>query len=205
MSRYTELKEKYNAYWQKVLSTDDDLFAQMSIEDLVGLKKAVSNVNNILTLQTTNAFIKMLYNDNRIGVQLYTDLLKEVDCVHANTNGFDVESSYAEFKFVAEVKCNIPVEDTAFGAAQEKGIIKDIESLVESKKSSKISEKEIGDYYKFMVFLDIERVQESSKRLMAKLAKRRNKPIPNIELYETNIQLRKDIVYIVFIKPELLK
>lgn len=203
MSRYTELKEKFNAYWQKALSTNEDLFAKMSIEDLVGLKKAVSNVNNILTLQTTNAFIKMLREDNQINGQHFADLIKDVDSVHANTNGFDVESKNPDFKFVAEVKCNIPVEENAFGAAQEEGIVKDIKALLESKTTSKVSKEEIQDYYKFMVLLDIERVQESAKRLMCKLAKRKNNPIPNIELYSLNIPLQKDVVYIVFIKPNI--
>lgn len=201
MSRFNELKERYNAYWQKVLSTDEDLFAKMSIGDFVGLKKAVSNVNNILTLLTTNAFVKMLHNDNRISHQLCNNLLNEVDSVHANTNGFDVESNYEEYKFVTEVKCNIPVEERTFGAAQEEGIVDDIRALLESKKTSKISKEEIGDYYKFMVLLDVERVQDSAKKLMGKLAKKKNNPIPNIALYEPDIQLRKDVVYIVFIKP----
>ena len=203
MSRYTELKEKFNAYWQKSLSTNEDLFAKMSIEDLVGLKKAVSNVNNILTLQTTNAFIKMLRDDNRISSQHCADVLNEVDSTHANTNGFDVESNNPDSKFVAEVKCNIPVEESAFGAAQEDGIVKDIRALLESKKTSKVSKEEIGEYYKFMVLLDVERVQESAKRLISKLAKRKKNPIPNIELYEAGVQLRKDIAYLAFVNPEI--
>lgn len=172
----------------------------MSINDFIGLKKAVSNVNNILTLQTTNAFIKMLHSDKRISDELRKDLLDAVDGIDANTNGFDVESDKDEFKFVAEVKCNIPVGTTTFGAAQQNGIIKDIKALSESKRTSKIAKDEIAEYFKFMVLLNVEGVRESAVRLKGKLEKMNN--IPNIEVYSSEIQLQTNVVYIVFIDTD---
>ena len=152
----------------------------------------------------TESFVHTLHNDGVISTPQQSEMLKQLFETHANTNGFDVEYSDKQIKIVAEVKCNIPVNETSFGAAQENSIMDDVDHLFHSKKKSDLSKKAIQDYYKFMVFLDVENgldvknVRISTQKLIRKLTKKGL----NVTEYTPKTKLQKDIVYFIYISTD---
>lgn len=147
-----------------------DLFANIDNNKFIELKKAVSDINNITTLITTNAFFKKLKDDGFIkSDDQHKRMFDFFNGSNANSNGFDIEypnkikgkeiewlpeNSNDDIKILAEVKCNIPINEGEFGKQQNEGIIKDILHLYYGKTKSKLTKEEIDDYYKFMVILD---------------------------------------------------
>lgn len=135
-----------------------DAYKKISAGKFVSLKKALSNINNIVTLKVTNLFIEQLVNDEFIGKDQGSRMKADVNSISANANGYDVEyttDKEDERNILAEVKCNIPVGKTTFGSKQKDGILKDIEGLLNGKEKSKLKAK-VGSYFKFMVFMNYE-------------------------------------------------
>ena len=57
-SRQLDLEEKFNCYWNQALKTNGvDYLKRLTINDLVEMKKAISNINNLITLRITLRFI----------------------------------------------------------------------------------------------------------------------------------------------------
>lgn len=147
-----------------------DLFANIDYRKLIDLKKTLSDINNIITLITTNAFLKKLKYDGFIkNNDQYIRMFDFFNGSNANSNGFDIEypkkerngkeiwlpeNSKDDIKILAEVKCNIPINEGEFGKQQNEGIITDILHLYYGKTKSKLTKEEIDVYYKFMVILD---------------------------------------------------
>lgn len=198
IDRRAELAKEFDGFWKKVLNTQDSLFAQMTINDFVELKKAISCINNIVTLLVTDRFIDFLLQNHVISAEQAEKMHQDVNQTHANTNGFDIECK-ENVKIVAEVKCNIPVGKNTFGAAQETGIMKDIKHLYCGKTKSNINEQEIGTYYKFMVVLDSDGVKNSVQKLVYKMHNHPDYANIPIAEYEANIQLDTNTVYIAYI------
>lgn len=157
-----------------------DAYKKISAGKFVSLKKALSNINNIVTLKVTNLFIEKLVNDGFIGNDQGCRMKADVNSISANANGYDVEYPNPNSKgtnkpvvkpknILAEVKCNIPVGEKQFGSAQKAGILKDIEGLIEEKKLR--SEAKEKSYFKFMVFMNYKddekhNVKESVEKLL---------------------------------------
>ena len=58
--RRQDLEEKFNRFWNKALKTTDvDYLKRLTTDDLVELKKAVSNINNLVTLRVTYGFLPL--------------------------------------------------------------------------------------------------------------------------------------------------
>ncbi|MBQ9253295.1 MAG: hypothetical protein IJ180_11435 [Bacteroidales bacterium] len=108
-----------------------------------------------------------------------------MDNQHANTNGYDVQNK--DNKIIAEVKCNIPVEEKSFGVAQKTAIKKDLDGLRFGKTKSR--DINISEYYKFMVMQDLPNVREAMQKLYGEDC---------VEL--TNKNINKEQIYIVYIK-----
>ena len=118
----------------------------MKAEHYIRLKQILSDVNNIITMKATKAFISKVYKT------ILTTVLK----TKPNTNGYDVsyDGSLGGEKFIAEVKCNIPVKANSFGAKQIVEIKTDINNLFNGKgKVIKTNNKYYEDYYKFFVVM----------------------------------------------------
>ena len=94
------------------------------------------------------------------------------------------------------MKCNIPVAVKRFGAAQKKGIIKDINGLITGKTKSAI--KDTSKYYKFMVVLEVDGIKDAMNHIV-KNFKFRNVCVLNTN---NNNSLDKQTVYIVYIDLE---
>lgn len=161
-NREESLQKSFNNFWRGRLGIND-AYQKLSIEDLVALKNAVSDINNIITLRVSIKFIDMLREQ---GVLSYGSYIKAVELVNGespNANGYDIKLE--EQKIVAEVKCNIPIKDKTFGANQIKGIRKDIDGMNEPLKKTK-DKTDTKDYLKFMVLLDNDGVREAMKKII---------------------------------------
>lgn len=210
IDRENELKKNFISAVKEVfgLEIKEEDYEKISAEKFVSLKKALSNINNIVTLKVTNLFIEKLSKDDFVD-DTQADAMKGIiNSTSANANGYDVEytaNKQKEKNILAEVKCNIPVGITQFGSAQKAGILKDIEGLLNGEKKLK-SEAEVGSYFKFMVFMDYEdenhnhNVRDSVETLL------KNTPY-KVKYYDENChdgkcQLDNDHVYIIFISSE---
>ena len=199
-SRVEDLSEKFNSFWNNYFHDEKDYFKELTISNLVSLKKTVSNINNIITLRVTNQFVEYLHSEGIITASQKEEVLSNVDKIHPNSNGYDVKLTYPEIKIIAEVKCCIPAGTNSYGAAQEESIFTDIELLLDGKSKSGIKEGDnIKEYYKFMVLMAGEKVETSIAKLLVKLKK---DPGKKVELYTSKNDLRKDTVYVVSIAPD---
>ena len=188
--RETELKNQFNEFFKK--HKIDNLYDQLSVEEMIDLKKVISCINNIITLRATKAFVEKLYDDCFITAAEKDNIIVDVNGVHANTNGFDVQyKSDIGKNIIAEVKCNIPVDKTSFGPAQKDGIVKDIKNLLEGKKKADITD--ISAYYKFMVILDC---SENVRGCMQKIINAQGR----VKIYDSPNSLDKDNVFVVYVK-----
>ena len=197
-NRKDDLSSAFNSFWQEALNSKEDYYSKLTLKEFVNLKKAITNINNIITMLVTESFVKTLHKDGVISTPQQSEMLEQLFETHANTNGFDVEYSAGQMKIVAEVKCNIPVNETSFGAAQENSIMEDVDHLFHSKKKSDLTSEDIQDFYKFMVFLDVENVRVSTQKLIRKLTKKGL----NVTEYTPKTKLQKDIVYFIYIRTE---
>ena len=185
-SRQLDLEEKFNCYWNQALKTNGvDYLNHLTINDLVEMKKAISNINNLITLKVTLAFIDEICRLGIIDSKQADRIKKEIDNLHPNTNGFDVQDD--ECKIIAEIKCNIPVGEKSFGAAQKNALKKDLQGLRNGKVKGDIDN--VDNYYKFMVIQDVSKARIAMKELYGDDC---------VELIDKNIDT--DHIYIVYIK-----
>ena len=146
-NRKDDLSSAFNSFWQEALNSKEDYYSKLTLKEFVNLKKAITNINNIITMLVTESFVKTLHKDGVISTPQQSEMLEQLFETHANTNGFDVEYSAGQMKIVAEVKCNIPVNENSFGAAQENSIMEDVDHLFHSKKKSNLTSEDIQDYF----------------------------------------------------------
>lgn len=164
-SREASLKESFDAFWSSVLG-EGQYYDRLTIEQFVELKKAVSDINNIITLKVTQAFLGRIKDEGVLTEKQYVNAMSRADETDANTNGYDVELS--EPRLVAEVKCNIPVNVNSFGAQQVNGILKDIQQMWSPSKKTKSDASTDKGYLRFMVLLDCDGVRTAMKKIITK-------------------------------------
>lgn len=186
-NRDEALKKQFNSFFEKL--DIEDLYSKLSNEQLINLKKLLSCINNIITLRTTDAFVEKLFEDKFVSLKEKEEILKKVRAQHANTNGYDVryDGEYGDKKIIAEVKCNIPVNKTSFGAAQEEGILDDIHHLLTGKKKENIND--IASYYKFMVIMSWENIDICVDKIINKME--------HVKLYTNPTEIDTENVFVV--------
>ena len=195
------LKKRFNSFWKRVLQQrqDVDYFAKLSLSDFIELKKALSNINNIITMKVSEEFLDFLGKTAVINNDDKKKAKEDVQKKKACANGYDIDfETSANQRIIAEVKCNIPVNKNSFGAAQKAGIIRDIDGLIKGKVKNKTN-KAVKDALKFMVLLGYENKDKNVECAVDKLLK--NKDIDNktVVMYKGGIHLNPNHVYIVII------
>lgn len=165
--RDRQLAGEFNGFWKQCLGRDEDYYSRLTLDGFVRLKRALGNINNIITLKTTLSFIDCLLAEKVVLLPQAEEMRRRVKETSANANGFDVCYSGGPdgLPLIAEVKCNIPVKKDRFGAAQEAGIRKDIEALLQGKRKMGVTD--VSGYYKFMAVLDM--ADGSVRKAMEKL------------------------------------
>lgn len=188
-NRDEELKQQFNNFFEQFRIKD--LYSKLSNEQLINLKKLLSCINNIITLRTTDAFVEKLFEDKFVSLKEKEEIFKKVRAQHANTNGYDVryDGEYGDKKIIAEVKCNIPVNKTSFGAAQEEGILADIHYLLTGKNKENIID--IASFYKFMVIMSWENIDICIEKIIKKTE--------YVKLYTNPSELDTENVFVVIV------
>lgn len=188
MDREQSLKQDFNDFWTSVFKNKMDYYSFLTMTNLIDLKKAVSNINNIITLRTTLGFIDYLWKMRLITNVDMNQMKTSVLSTNVNSNGYDIDNC----GIVAEIKCNIPVNTSSYGAAQEQSIKEDLDGLYYGKSTTKTDP---NNCYKFMVLLDVNGVRASMQKLISKLSYKNV-----IEEFGGNTKLSKDKIYIVYLK-----
>jgi len=197
-SKSNKLQTDFNTFWNKILGEDQDYFDMMSMEDLYALKAALSNVNNIITLDSTLKAVHRIADILQLKKEQVIEILHVVDSTKPNDNGFDIEYKDEKSRFICEVKCNRPINGgNRFGSAQKNGLTKDIESLLFGKSKSSIRKEEMDFYYKFMVIYEFDqKTKEATDHYLSLMKK---EYMDKVRLFNGEIELSKDVVYILMV------
>ena len=159
----------------------EQYYENLDIAQIIELKKTLSTVNNIITLKAAQAFVHKLGIEPNIKEQINSEINKQ----SGNENGYDIRWDDGDFKFIAEVKCNIPAEGVKFGPEQLRGIYKDIVYLSNGK--TKETNCNPDDYYKFMIFLNCDNITPAIGALKGKAPKKNNYNIKDMGLSDEAI------------------
>ncbi len=153
--------QRLNTFLRETFDLPDiDYYGRFDLKELLNLKSVLSDINNALTMRLTLGCVDWLGAKPRLDESVVKSIRNEVLSSKPSANDYDVHHKSSP-SFIAEVKCNVPVNGgTIYGAAQKNGVIDDIESLLDGK--SKASPVEPGAL-KFMVFLDLPEVKAANE------------------------------------------
>lgn len=199
--RTSSLASSFNDFFNRTVGTvDTDYYGRLSAADYVELKIILSNINNIITLHVTLAFAEWLYGCGIVDAGQYAAIRAGIEDSNANANGYDVQfygKIGAASGLVAEVKCNIPVGDDRFGAAQLANLKKDIDGLMHGKAKAKGMDPK--NCLKFLVLLDDgKRVRKAAEHFVDSM-RRHGSPIIVADRLEPSALLT-DTVYVIILK-----
>jgi hypothetical protein len=201
-------KEKLTEVLSNILSEKIPLKENIPTSDMLELKRALNPVNNFITKELTDEFIKNLEKIFANTPDALPDELKNTDellndnaAVNVNANGYD----FFKAPIIAEVKANIPYEKNKYGASQKSGLTKDINGLLDAKNKKGGDGVSLEDYYKFLVILDYERNDYKSSDAVEDLKKcyekkhNLNDTLVILDISKP-VKLDKDHIYIVKLK-----
>jgi hypothetical protein len=160
-----ELRRPINTFLQNAFDLpEEDYFARLDLKNLLSLKSALSDINNAVTMRLTLGFLDWATQVLSFDAVAIEQVRAAVLCTKPSSNGYDIHCT-APVPFVAEVKCNIPVNGgRKYGAAQRTGIVKDIDALLNGKsKASSVDRSSL----RFMVFIDLPEVRTANDHLLA--------------------------------------
>jgi len=149
-NRTEKLRESVNEFLGHINKKKGDYFSELTSDDLIAFKMALSDINNVLTLKTTLNFTTWLTNFFEISKDKQKEILKRVDETKPNTNGYDIE--LLDEKIIAEIKCIVPINGgNYYGAAQRNSILDDAIKLKNGKKIVK----DTKDFLKIIGLIDL--------------------------------------------------
>lgn len=188
-SRTDSLRHRLNSFIQSFTSTKIDYFKEFSQEELIGLKSALSDVNNVLTLKTTLACVDWLTDFFNLSKNEHKILIDQVNGVKPNTNGYDIEVDLSK-KIVVEIKCIIPINNgNYYGAAQRNSILDDAIKLKKGKKAIP----DTTGFIKVIGLIDLgEKTDQAIKTLMTPSKSIRTENKSRIRRHEI-VQLLKEL------------
>lgn len=186
--RQQDLKTKLNRYLTKLTGQDKDYYQKA---DLVELKTVLSDINNVLTLKLTLTATEWICKNFELDQKVKNELLKKIDAVKPNTNGFDILITEPNFKIVAEVKCVFPSSNgDKYLAAQQNSILDDAIKLMNGKRQLRDTSK----YHKFLFLINVGQRTDLALNTLLKPSKgTSDKDIrKNRHEIKVNIELLKD-------------
>lgn len=165
------LKKFNNNLFECLTRTYDDYKIknrELSFEEMIQMKSALSDVNNIITLLITRKFVEKLREDHLINAGV-----DKIDS-NPNANGYDLLLLESNNIIIAEVKGNKPCKKISdgyiYGSDQQKGIIKDLTGLIKiKKKASKKLQNDFHNAIRFMVLLDSKYTKKAFEGLTSNL------------------------------------
>ena len=193
-SREETLRTRLNSFLSLHLSVPErDYYAELKPESFLALKSVLADINNILTLKVSLSFANWVSSCLHLEESTRQELLTSILSAKPNSNGFDIWLGHP-IAFVAEVKCNVPINGgKIYGSAQRNGIKKDISALLNGKTKASINP---NACLKFLAFLDLPEIRGATDHFL-----RSDKA--NIErlviVTEKTIFNRTDVVYVVYV------
>ncbi len=135
-NRTENLRESINNFLGRINNKKADYFSELTSDDLIEFKMALSDINNVLTLKTTLNFTTWVTNYFNISKDKQKKILRTIDETKPNTNGYDIELT--DEKIIAEIKCIVPINGgNYYGAAQRNAILDDAIKLKNGNKNIK--------------------------------------------------------------------
>lgn len=167
----------------------------LSFEQLVTLKSALSTINNLITLRLTIALADWICKNIKENNLDQNEVISKIQSTKPNTNGFDIE--IPSIPLVAEVKCCIPINrSSSYGVAQRNSIKNDIDHLLNGKKKSQIID--IKEAIKILGLYKTTAIEEATDELLKNLA-RRDQLKFTIVNDDTTLTMT-DAIYVVFLE-----
>ncbi len=166
-NREEALKERLNTVLNEVVGKEKrDYCSSMSFNDLLCLKTALSDVNNVITLRLTLSLVDWIGETFKLTEEKVAEMKQKVLSTKPNANGYDVDCNDPDI--VAEVKCNIPInKGSTYGADQKKGLLNDIQGLLSGKNKASLRDAS----FRFLALYNKQSVKEATKHLVHNLPK----------------------------------
>jgi hypothetical protein len=114
--RESQLPKRLNTFLEQEFGLPEgDYYERLSLDGFLGMKSLLSDINNIFTLKVTLAFSEWVSNHLALNDTAKQEIISQIQKAKPNANGYDIEVS-GPVKIIAEVKCNVPINDGAFMA-----------------------------------------------------------------------------------------
>jgi hypothetical protein len=163
-SREDELRSRLNRFLVRDLRLEpNDYAANLSLASLLNLKSALTDINNTITLKLVLGLVNWIVATFDLDEKAEAELRDRTLRTKPNSNGFDLWLGHP-MAFLAEVKCNIPVNGGGkYGAQQRHGIVSDVNALMNGKRQSTMISQGV---LKFMAFIDLPAVRSANDHLL---------------------------------------
>lgn len=194
------LKSEFNSFWSAFWKTEKDYYSTFTLGELVKLKLAITNINNLITFESTIMACNLICDILKFEEVTKDQILYDIKRTSANTNGYDIE--YRGHKpFVCEVKANIPSGGKDFfGAQQTNQLVKDINCLLNGKNKSTIASAELDEYYKFLCMYCNDQKTLTAIHHFVSLFNSKNHNC--VELWNGQNILQKNKIYLLLVTEE---
>lgn len=161
--RTKHLTQRLNEFLCQLTGEGKQYCDDLTREELINFKMALSDVNNILTLMTTMSFANWLCSFFNLSGEEKEKILRIINKTKPNTNGYDIEIN-GRVKIVAEIKCIVPINDgNYYGAAQRNAILDDAIKLQTGKKVIK----DTSEFIKIIGLIDLgEKTDQAIEKLL---------------------------------------
>jgi hypothetical protein len=193
-NRTEYLRKRINQFLHQLTGNQTSYYDALTQEELINLKMALSDVNNVLTLRTTLSFTIWLCNFFNLTADEKLDIHNNINKTKPNTNGYDIEIN-DRLKIVAEIKCIVPInEGSYYGAAQRNAILDDAIKLKTGKKVIKNT----TDFIKIIGLIDLgKKTDQAIEKLI--------KPSSAVRTEDKNRILRHEVVHQLTVIEESMK
>lgn len=163
-NRERELQSRLNRFFVGEFALPEaDYAGFLGLPSLLNLKSVLSDINNTITLKLALGLADWASEQFKLDDVARNELRRTILKSKPNSNGFDVWLGYP-VAFVAEVKCNVPVNGgRKYGARQRQGIVTDINALLNGKRKASMMTSGIP---KIMAFLDLPEIRAANEHLL---------------------------------------